>query len=70
MKSNKKKDKISNEDDDYIIDNDQEIIEYDNSNKNVKSNLIKGNKSPKDLNKDKTSNWIKEAKAKYQKERN
>ena len=70
MKSNKKKDKISNEDDDYIIDNDQEIIEYDNSNKNVKSNLIKGNKSPKGLNKDKTSNWIKEAKAKYQKERN
>ena len=70
MKSNKKKDKISNEDDDYIIDNDQEIIEYDNSNKNVKSNLIKGIKSPKDLNKDKTSNWIKEAKAKYQKERN
>jgi len=70
MKSNKKKDKISNEDDDYIIDNDQEIIEYDNSNKKVKSNLIKGNKSPKDLNKDKTSNWIKEAKAKYQKERN
>ena len=70
MKSNKKKDKISNEDDDYIIDNDQEIIEYDNSNKNVKSNLIKGNKSQKDLNKDKTSNWIKEAKAKYQKERN
>ena len=53
-----------------VFDNDQEIIEYDNSNKKVKSNLIKGNKSPKDLNKDKTSNWIKEAKAKYQKERN
>ena len=70
MKSNKKKDKISNEDDDYIIDNDQEIIEYDNINKNIKSNLIKANKSPKGLNKDKTSNWIKEAKAKYQKERN
>ena len=70
MKSNKKKDKISNEDDDYIIDNNQEIIEYDNINKNIKSNLIKANKSPKGLNKDKTSNWIKEAKAKYQKERN
>ena len=40
MKSNKKKDKISNEDDDYIIDNDQEIIEYDNSNNNFKSNLM------------------------------
>ena len=70
MKSNKKKDKNSNEDDDYIIDNDQEIIEYDNSNNNFKSNLMKENKNQKASNKNKTSNWIKEAKAKYQKERN
>ena len=69
MKTNKKREKISNEDDDYIIDNDQEIIEY-NNNKNVKSNLNKANRSPKSSKNNQTSNWIKEAKAKYQQERN
>ena len=69
MKTNKKREIISNEDDDYIIDNDQEIIEY-NSNKNVKANLNKANRSPKSSKNNQTSNWIKEAKAKYQQERN
>ena len=32
MKTNKKREIISNEDDDYIIDNDQEIIEYNSNN--------------------------------------
>ena len=40
--------------DDYIIDNDQEIIEY-NSNKNVKANLNKANKSPKSSKNNQTS---------------
>jgi len=69
MKSNKKREIISNEDDDYIIDNDEEIIEY-NNNKNVKSNFNKANRSPKSSKNNRTSNWIKEAKAKYQQERN
>lgn len=69
MKTNKKREIISNEDDDYIIDNDQEIIEY-NSNKNVKANLNKANRSPKSSKNNQTSNWIKEAKTKYQQERN
>ena len=73
MKSNKKKYSIQNEeDDDYIIDNDQEILDYQNNNNNniSKSNLNKNNKSPKSSNKNQAGNWIKEAKAKYQKERN
>ena len=69
MKSNKKREIISNEDDDYIIDNDEEIIEY-NNNKHVKSNFNKANRSPKSSKNNRTSNWIKEAKAKYQQERN
>jgi len=69
MKSNKKREIISNEDDDYLIDNDEEIIEY-NNNKNVKSNFNKANRSPKSSKNNRTSNWIKEAKAKYQQERN
>ena len=69
MKTNKKREIISNEDEDYIIDNDEEIIEY-NNNKNVKSNFNKANRSPKSSKNNRTSNWIKEAKAKYQQERN
>ena len=69
MKTNKKREIISNEDEDYIIDNDEEKIEY-NNNKNVKSNFNKANRSPKSSKNNRTSNWIKEAKAKYQQERN
>ena len=71
MKTIKKKKNISNEEEDYIIDNDQDIIEYqNNNNRNNKSNLNRNNKSPKGANKNKTGNWIREAKAKYQQERN
>ena len=71
MKTIKKKKNISNEEEDYIIDNDQDIIEYqNNNNRNNKSNLNRNNKSPKGVNKNKTGNWIREAKAKYQQERN
>ena len=71
MKTIKKKKNISNEEEDYIIDNDQDIIEYqNNNNRNNKSNLNSNNKSPKGANKNKTGNWIREAKAKYQQERN
>ena len=72
MKTNKKKKIIGNEEeDDYIIDNDQEIIDYQ-SNNNKKNNyaLNKNNKSPKGSNQNKTGNWIKEAKAKYQRQKN
>ena len=64
MKTIKKKKNISNEEEDYIIDNDQDIIEYqNNNNRNNKSNLNRNNKSPKGANKNKTGNWIREAKA-------
>ena len=72
MKTNKKKKLIGNEEeDDYIIDNDQEIIDYQ-SNNNKKNNyaINKNNKSPKGSNQNKTGNWIKEAKAKYQRQKN
>ena len=72
MKTNKKKKLIGNEEeDDYIIDNDQEIIDYQ-SNNNKKNNyaINRNNKSPKGSNQNKTGNWIKEAKAKYQRQKN
>ena len=72
MKTNKKKKIIGNEEeDDYIIDNDQEIIDYQ-SNNNKKNNyaINRNNKSPKGSNQNKTGNWIKEAKAKYQRQKN
>ena len=71
MKSNKKKKIENEEDDDYIIDNDQEILDYqNNSNKQNKSNLNKNNKIQKESNKNQAGNWIKEAKAKYQRDKN
>jgi hypothetical protein len=72
MKSNKKKQIVRNEEeDDYIIDNDQEILDYQNNiNINNKPGLNKNNKSPKSSNRNQAGNWIKEAKAKYQKEKN
>ena len=71
MKSNKKKKIENEEEDDYIIDNDQEILDYQNtSNKQNKSNSNKNNKIQKDSNKNQAGNWIKEAKAKYQREKN
>ena len=72
MKSNKKKQIVRNEEeDDYIIDNDQEILDYQNNiNINNKPGLNKNNKSPKSSNRNQAGNWIKEAKAKYQKDRN
>ena len=72
MKSNKKKQIVRNEEeDDYIIDNDQEILDYQNNiNINNKPGLNKNSKSPKSSNRNQAGNWIKEAKAKYQKDRN
>jgi len=72
MKSNKKKQIVRNEEeDDYIIDNDQEILDYQNNiNINNKPGLNKNSKSPKSSNRNQAGNWIKEAKAKYIKDRN
>ena len=72
MKSNKKKQIVRNEEeDDYIIDNDQEILDYQNNiNINNKPGLNKNSKSPKSSNRNQAGNWIKEAKSKYQKDRN
>ena len=72
MKSNKNKQIVRNEEeDDYIIDNDQEILDYQNNiNINNKPGLNKNSKSPKSSNRNQAGNWIKEAKAKYQKDRN
>ena len=72
MKSNKKKQIVRNEEeDDYIIDNDQEILDYQNNiNINNKPGLNKNSKSSKSSNRNQAGNWIKEAKAKYQKDRN
>ena len=72
MKRNKKKYSIQNEEeDDYIIDNDQEILDYQNNiNINNKPGLNKNSKSPKSSNRNQAGNWIKEAKAKYIKDRN
>ena len=72
MKSNKNKQIVRNEEeDDYIIDNDQEILDYQNNiNINNKPGLNKNSKSPKSSNRNQAGNWIKEAKAKFQKDRN
>ena len=74
MKTNKKNKIIENEENDYIINNDQEIYDYQNNSKNLhpgnnkKINRI--NKTQKAQNKSQTGNWIREAKAKYQQEKN
>ena len=70
---------IENEDEDYIIDNDQEIEDYEDNN-NYNNNNIKNKISiPKEQNKSNKSpkisyrsggEWVKEAKEKYKQEKN
>ena len=70
---------IENEDEDYIIDNDQEIEDYEDnnnySNNNIKNKISipkeqnKGNKSPKRSYRS-GGEWVKEAKEKYKQEKN
>ena len=77
-----KKKNIDNEGDDYIIDNDQELDEFENNNQNYKYNINIKNQSysnDRPLSKEQFQSnkspksskrnggeWIKEAKAKYQ----
>ena len=71
MKTNKIKKIENEEEDDYIINNDQEILDYqNNNNKQNKLNSNKNKKIQKDSNKNQAGNWIKEAKSKYQREKN
>ena len=69
---------IENEDEDYIIDNDQEIEDYEdnnNYNNNIKNKISipkeqnKSNKSPK-ISYRSGGEWVKEAKEKYKQEKN
>ena len=71
MKTNKIKKIENEEEDDYIINNDQEILDYqNNNNKQNKLNSNKNKKIQKKSNKNQAGNWIKEAKSKYQREKN
>ena len=74
MKSNKKDKIVGKEEDDYIINNDEEIFDYQNNNINSNSGNIKkinrNTKIQKTSNKSQAGNWIKEAKAKYKQEKN
>ena len=69
---------IENEDEDYIIDNDQEIEDFEdnnNYNNNIKNKISipkeqnKSNKSPK-ISYRSGGEWVKEAKEKYKQEKN
>ena len=72
--SNKKDKIVGKEEDDYIINNDEEIFDYQNNNINSNSGNIKkinrNTKIQKTSNKSQAGNWIKEAKAKYKQEKN
>lgn len=68
---------IENEDEDYIIDNDQEIEDFEdnnNYNNNIKNKISipkeqnKSNKSPK-ISYRSGGEWVKEAKEKYKQEK-
>ena len=85
MNLNNKKEIIDNDEDDYIINNDQEIVDFENNEQNYNSNYnqsniikaksnneqnkLKNNKSPKGSHRE-GAEWIKEAKAKFKKDQN